>query len=98
MTHTINETVETIKSSLTDADKAEMQEAIKASKELHEKIQAALVGQPSNIALATLAQLMCVIYDDYMGEEANTQDFAMRMAVVHKGRRVLVNGEGQTKQ
>jgi len=84
MTHTINET-------------EELKASIEKSKALHAKLQDVLLGQEYNIAMAALAQIMCVVYDDYFGEDANTKDFAMRMAILHQGRRTLM-GEGQTKQ
>ncbi len=93
MTHTIEQTREE-----QELDHEALMAQIAKTKELHGEIKTLLEGKDSNIALAALAQLMAVIYDDYYGEEASTQDFAMRMAVVHKGRRVLVNGEGQTRQ
>lgn len=93
MTHTIEQTREE-----QELDHEVLMAQVAKTKELHGEIKTLLEGKDSNIALAALAQLMAVIYDDYYGEEASTEDFAMRMAVVHKGRRMLANGEGQTRQ
>lgn len=93
MNHTIEQTREE-----QELDHEALMAQIAKTKELHGEIKTLLEGKDSNIALAALAQLMAVIYDDYYGEEASTQDFAMRMAIVHKGRRMMANGESQTRQ
>lgn len=93
MTHTIEQTREE-----QELDLEAMETQIANTRKLHEELEKMLEGKDSNIALAALASCMTRIYDNYYGEAASTQDFAMRMAIVHKGRRMMANGESQTRQ
>lgn len=93
MTHTLEQTRDS-----QEIDSETMKAQIAKTEELHKELEKMLEGKESNIALAALASCMTRIYDNYYGEDASTQDFAMRMAIIHKGRRMMANGEGQTRQ